>query len=345
MARIFISYRRIDTAAVAGRVYDHLTFLLGKGRVFKDVYSVSVGRDFRDHVGQEVAQSDAVLVLIGDHWLDATDKYGNKRLSTENDPVRYEIEQALELGITVIPVLVEDAVMPDAKDLPETLQSFAYLHATRLRDADFEYDFGRLCDAMKPVCGNLDTQRRRKRRLAFGIAVAVLLPLFVVGPWLLDREPKEVDSGQYGDLQKRLSAMEDQAQTLRSELLALKAEQKADLVSLVNQELTTRPKEAFSASFRSKIEKTMHDPSLAEEEKADLLKSLMLAEMRSLDSEIERQARNAQSKQGASGPSIDVETMKLKRLIDKRSQMFDLLRQIIDNHNASAKSIIQSIGR
>ena len=44
-------------------------------------------------------------------------------------------------------------------------------------------------------------------------------------------------------------------------------------------------------------------------------------------------------------PSIDVETMKLKRMIDKRGQMFDMLRQIIDKYNETAKGIIQSIGR
>ncbi len=46
-----------------------------------------------------------------------------------------------------------------------------------------------------------------------------------------------------------------------------------------------------------------------------------------------------------SSPSIDVETMKLKRMIDKRGQMFDMLRQIIDKYNETAKGIIQSIGR
>ena len=37
--------------------------------------------------------------------------------------------------------------------------------------------------------------------------------------------------------------------------------------------------------------------------------------------------------------------MKLKRMVDKRSQMFDMLRQIIDKYNETAKNIIQSIGR
>ena len=48
---------------------------------------------------------------------------------------------------------------------------------------------------------------------------------------------------------------------------------------------------------------------------------------------------------GANSPSVDVETMKLKRMIDKRSQMFDMLRSIIDKYNETAKNIIQSIGR
>ena len=44
-------------------------------------------------------------------------------------------------------------------------------------------------------------------------------------------------------------------------------------------------------------------------------------------------------------PSVDVETMKLKRMIDKRNQMFDILRSIIDKYNETAKNIITSIGR
>ena len=52
-----------------------------------------------------------------------------------------------------------------------------------------------------------------------------------------------------------------------------------------------------------------------------------------------------QMAQGGNSPSIDVETMKMKRMIDKRSQMFDMLRQIIDKYNETAKGVIQSIGR
>jgi hypothetical protein len=44
-----------------------------------------------------------------------------------------------------------------------------------------------------------------------------------------------------------------------------------------------------------------------------------------------------------SAPSIDVETKKLERLVQKRSQLFDLLSKVMERYDASAKSIIQSM--
>ena len=65
--------------------------------------------------------------------------------------------------------------------------------------------------------------------------------------------------------------------------------------------------------------------------------------MKGLDRDIERQYTFMKLIENS--PSIDVETMKLKRLIDKRSQMFAALRQIVDKYNQTAKGIIDSIGR
>jgi hypothetical protein len=98
------------------------------------------------------------------------------------------------------------------------------------------------------------------------------------------------------------------------------------------------------------------DPSLTVEDKVCLM---LMVIMKQMDQQIEQQANYINKLQqqqqgggkggkgggGGSGPSIDVETMKLKRLIDKRSQMFDMLRQIIDKYNQTAKGIIDSMGR
>jgi len=106
------------------------------------------------------------------------------------------------------------------------------------------------------------------------------------------------------------------------------------------------------------VSAVLNDPSLTVEDKVTLMIMLI---MKKMDKDIERQAQHINSLQqqqnggggpGANGPgqlggapSIDVETMKLKRLIDKRSQMFDMLRQIIDKYNQTAKGIIDSMGR
>jgi hypothetical protein len=95
----------------------------------------------------------------------------------------------------------------------------------------------------------------------------------------------------------------------------------------------------------------LNDPSLSVEDKVTLL---LMQIMKKTDKEIEQQANNlqrlqAQGGQGANGqqgtPSIDVESMKLKRLIDKRNQMFDTLRQIVDKYNQTAKGIIDTVSR
>lgn len=47
---------------------------------------------------------------------------------------------------------------------------------------------------------------------------------------------------------------------------------------------------------------------------------------------------------GAAGsPSIDVETKKLKRMIQKRSELFDVLGKIMEKYDQSAKNVIQNM--
>jgi len=43
MARIFLSYRRQDSPAMAGRIYDRVRAHFGSGAVFMDIDSVRYG--------------------------------------------------------------------------------------------------------------------------------------------------------------------------------------------------------------------------------------------------------------------------------------------------------------
>src|SRR5262245_22919065 len=102
MAIVFISYRREDTEATAGRIYDALEPHIGKDSVFMDVETIPPGIDFRKYINDAVSQCDAFLALIGSKWLRVR-KIGRRRLEDPNDFVRIEIEAALKRDIPVIP--------------------------------------------------------------------------------------------------------------------------------------------------------------------------------------------------------------------------------------------------
>lgn len=60
--RIFISYRRGDSAPYSGRLRDALEARLGPGSVFFDVTSINTGEVFTPAIGEALAMSDVALV-------------------------------------------------------------------------------------------------------------------------------------------------------------------------------------------------------------------------------------------------------------------------------------------
>ena len=118
--RIFISYRRADTAGPAGWLSDRLTEHFGRSQVLKDLDSIQPGEDFAEVIAAAVASCDVLLVLIGHQWLTAAGADG-RRLADPGDFVRLEIEAALTRGVRVIPVLVDGARLPGNGELPPSL--------------------------------------------------------------------------------------------------------------------------------------------------------------------------------------------------------------------------------
>ena len=147
--KVFMGYRRSDTADAAGRIFDFLEMKFGRQRVFKDVDSIAVGVDFRSEVSRVIQNCDAFLVLIGPTWLSACDGAGSRRIDDPADLVRVEVEIALSSGVPVIPVLVSGASMPSDAQLPESLRRLTSLNAARVRqDPDFRNDMDRLARAL-----------------------------------------------------------------------------------------------------------------------------------------------------------------------------------------------------
>ena len=149
MSKVFMSYRRDDSAAVSGRIYDRLVAQFGKANVFKDVDSIPPGVDYRDYLADIISQCDVQLTLIGRHWLDVTGADGRRRLDDPNDIVRFEVESAMEQGILIIPLLVDNAAMPAATKLPDTLVQLSRLNALPVRyDPIFDHDIHKVIAAV-----------------------------------------------------------------------------------------------------------------------------------------------------------------------------------------------------
>ena len=116
MSGIFISYRREDSIAYAGRLFDRLADCFGEERIFMDIDTMKVGLDFVEQIEEAVQSCDVLIAVIGKGWANIQDEEGHRRLDNPEDFVRVEIQAALERDIPVVPLLVGGAGMPKATD-------------------------------------------------------------------------------------------------------------------------------------------------------------------------------------------------------------------------------------
>jgi hypothetical protein len=186
MSDIFISYRREDARADAGRLCDRLDSRFGDKHVFMDIEDIKPGADFTRVLEDTLDRCDVMLVMIGQKWLDA----GNAgRLHDPEDFVRLEIEKALDRNVLVIPVLVAGATMPSANALPEELRELAQRQAFEVRDISFHEDANRLI-AVIAAARKRTAGWRRLVYVTLAVGALALLALGVtlyapVGDWLV----------------------------------------------------------------------------------------------------------------------------------------------------------------
>jgi tetratricopeptide (TPR) repeat protein len=149
MVGIFICYRRADAGGHAGRLFDFLRTRFPGARVFKDTDSIHAAMVFDGVVREAVQQSLVLLAVIGKQWSTLADQDGRRRLDDPKDLVRQEISLALERGIRVMPVLVQDANVPKAHDLPDGMKELSSRHAIELRDTAWQADAMKLEAALR----------------------------------------------------------------------------------------------------------------------------------------------------------------------------------------------------
>jgi hypothetical protein len=153
MSSVFVSYRRDETSGYAGRLIDRLNDHFGAERVFFDLQTLEPGVDWVEGLERALDECKVLIAVIGRHWLDAVDHKGRRRLDNPHDSLRREVARALERNIRVVPVLVQDAEMPEAPDLPGDLAGLTRRQAIELTNSGWHDDVGRLIRALERIVG------------------------------------------------------------------------------------------------------------------------------------------------------------------------------------------------
>jgi len=147
--KVFLNYRRDDSAAYAGRIEDRLRQAFGPNLLFMDVDNIPLGMNFAKVLDDEIAKCDILLALIGHKWLSSQDDEGKRRLDKPDDFVRIEIATALRRNIRVIPILLDGSTVPKADELPEELKELALRAGLEIRHVSFHSDMNRLIRRLK----------------------------------------------------------------------------------------------------------------------------------------------------------------------------------------------------
>jgi hypothetical protein len=155
MAGIFISYRQDDAKAWAISLRDDLAKVFGDEQVFLDKDTLHAG-NWRDQIAQALDRCAVALVVIGPRWLTTVDTQNRPRISLPDDVHHQEVALALSRpGVTVIPVLVDEAPMPRTDQLPTDLRGLCDQQAYKIGDtqARRKADLEVLIKTIQTVCG------------------------------------------------------------------------------------------------------------------------------------------------------------------------------------------------
>lgn len=173
---IFVSYRRADSAGWAGRLVADLGRRVSPDSIFIHVSTIDVGHDFVAAIESALSSCRVVLVVIGPYWLAPAADGGEPRLFEDDDVVHLEISRALALpGVQVIPVLVGDAPLPGADELPEDLAPLSRRQAFELSDSRWDHDVDRLVRVLSKAGAGAARQAWLKPRYVYpAIASAIV---------------------------------------------------------------------------------------------------------------------------------------------------------------------------
>jgi hypothetical protein len=180
-SKIFISYRRSDSADFTVALYNELCELFGTDAIFKDINKIPPGMEFSEVLENALDESVVVLALIGPSWIS---KSGD-RLFNDHDWVRQEIARSLERKLRVVPVLVNGAPIPKTNHLPEDLHPLLSRQIARIDNVRFAYDVRTLAEGIS----DLVPLKKKKAKIPFSkwdhVFKGLILLLMLIGIGLI----------------------------------------------------------------------------------------------------------------------------------------------------------------
>lgn len=197
--KVFISYRRADTQATAGRMAQFLDGIGAVDEVFLDVDDIGIGEKFGQRIERTLARASHVFLLIGPGWAGPAGASGRPRLFDADDVVRREAALALHGEAKLVPVLVDEARMPRPADLPDDLKELPGVNAFSLRTSHFDEDMDDLLDVLLGKRTGRGSRWRLAPLTPSGIALRALAGLAAGAALLLALAivNRAVDNGCY----------------------------------------------------------------------------------------------------------------------------------------------------
>lgn len=200
--KIFISYRRDDSAPYALSIAQYLENVFGKGNVFVDVDRLRPGEHFPEILSDRLRDSAVMLVVIGPLWLASDPITGRRRIDDNDDWVQLEIATALARNVHVVPLLVGGAQFPVRDDLPTQLRPLADRHYSALTTSGFRYEMAGLANDIKAFVGGPAAKPAVASKQIMRMAVRLSLVAAVLGTG-------------YGYVDSHMKANEQAKSTLR----------------------------------------------------------------------------------------------------------------------------------
>jgi hypothetical protein len=296
--KIFISYRRDDSRYQARMIYEAFVRGLPRENVFMDIDTIPLGVNFVKVLESWVEQCEVLLVLIGADWVNSTDpKTGKRRLDNPRDFVRVEIRGALTRDIPVVPVLLDDAEIPDETQLPEDIRGLLHRNAEFVEYRTFDADVQRLIK-------KLGVSGSAKQAAASAQLVATMREQVA--------EPNARESAEGSETQGDLADKPREKKTLGREwskrwltpmAIATVLLAAAVIVTLVSWspgllsgrkvEVTTKEVDSARQAAEAKLADADKARQAAEAKAADAQKALQAAQAQASDAEKARQAAEA----------------------------------------------------